>query len=284
VLIERANDVIPHVHSVLPAEPGDELAPINMPENCPDCGTRLVQQKSKLMCNGTNCTGQLLSKLKNWCKMTGTKGIAEATLTKLLEDESVQLEGIHDLYRLTEDDWLRVIGGATARKSYQALRTSMLSMPLSTFLGALGIAGMHDKTAERVAAGLSSASKLIGVEQSTITSIPQLTGHVADKIYTALVQRKDEITWLAQNLHVIDHVQVQGVLTGKVFCVTGDRGNLPQLIQENGGEYTDSLGKRCDMLIMGSAGMNGSKVERAKLFQIPIVSKEEFLALLTGAQ
>ncbi len=74
-----------------------------------------------------------------------------------------------------------------------------------------------------------------------------------------------------------------GTLFGKKFVITG---SLPTLsrdeakarIEEQGGKVSGSVSKNTDYLLLGEGG--GSKRSDAEKFGIPMISEDEFLALM----
>lgn len=276
LLLEKANDVIPHVRSVNAVQDGDVVAPVDIPLTCPECGGKLVMNKSRLFCANNGCSGQVISRLVNWCKKTGFKGVSRATLETMMDD-GFELDNIAQFCALSDDDWIRAVGKRRAATLMINKAAVYTAMPLATFLGALGIPMMCDTTAKRVAAGIVNARNLMHITQQDLEAIPDVKTQAAAKIYTALLQRKEELAWLVENMDIKDHVVIRGRLTGQRICITGARGNLEALIAEHGGDYSDTMGKNCTLLIVGTEGMAGDKVQRATLLGIPIKSAQQFI-------
>jgi DNA ligase (NAD+) len=172
-----------------------------------------------------------------------------------------------------------VLGKRKAATIHAAQLDAYRAVPFAVFLTALGIPKLAVTTAQRVAAALGDADALLEVSNQELEAIPEVSRDVAAKIFTALQQRREELVKLLETVTVTQHVRIQGKLSGHVICVTGGRGRLPQLIAEHGGEFTDSLGKRCTMLVLGE-GLHGSKVQRAVLMGIPSYTAAEFLERL----
>ncbi|MEM6734207.1 MAG: BRCT domain-containing protein, partial [Myxococcota bacterium] len=66
------------------------------------------------------------------------------------------------------------------------------------------------------------------------------------------------------------------VVTGKLSKMTRDEAKAE--IEAHGGRAGSSVSKKTDMLVAGEAA--GSKLKKAEELGIPVVSEEEFLALV----
>ena len=72
-------------------------------------------------------------------------------------------------------------------------------------------------------------------------------------------------------------------LEGKTFVLTGTlaqytRSEASRLIEERGGRVTNSVSRKTDYVIAGENP--GSKIERARALDIPVLNEEEFRDLL----
>ena len=72
-------------------------------------------------------------------------------------------------------------------------------------------------------------------------------------------------------------------MEGKTFVLTGTlaqytRSEASRLIEERGGRVTNSVSRKTDYVIAGENP--GSKIERARALDIPVLNEEEFRDLL----
>ncbi|WP_226363404.1 NAD-dependent DNA ligase LigA [Pseudonocardia abyssalis] len=111
VVIRKAGDVIPEVLGpVVDVRPADARAFV-MPTHCPECGTRLAQQKAgdaDLRCpNSRSCPAQLRERLFHVAGRGSfdIEGLGYEAAVALLTAGVVRDEG--DVFALTEDDLLR---------------------------------------------------------------------------------------------------------------------------------------------------------------------------------
>src|SRR5690606_36517658 len=86
----------------------------------------------------------------------------------------------------------------------------------------------------------------------------------------------------------ISEEELQGqtdILQGKTFVVSGvfekiSRDQLKKLIEKNGGKVAGSISAKTSYVVAGE-NMGPSKLEKATSLGIPIISEDEFLAMVT---
>ena len=74
------------------------------------------------------------------------------------------------------------------------------------------------------------------------------------------------------------------ILTGKTFVISGvfsqhSREELKGIIKENGGKNSGSISARTDYILAGE-NMGPGKYQKAQTLGIPIITEEQFLAML----
>ena len=80
-----------------------------------------------------------------------------------------------------------------------------------------------------------------------------------------------------------EDTQQSNILEGKTIVVTGTlttltRNEIKELIENNGGKATGSVSKKTSYLVAGEAA--GSKLTKAQSLGVPVLTEEEFLAML----
>ena len=82
-------------------------------------------------------------------------------------------------------------------------------------------------------------------------------------------------------------ISTSNKLEGKTFVVTGklklykNRNQIKAVIEEKGGKVTDSVSSKTDYLINNDAESTSSKNLKAKQLNIPIITEDEFLTLIS---
>jgi DNA ligase (NAD+) len=221
-------------------------------------------------------------------------GLSEATLEKL-----IQLGLIHeysDLFKLEEDEKKEKIVqlDGFGEKSYQNLVESIhkaRKVKLANFIYALGI--LH--------VGLSNAKLLVAAFDHDLNQIMTASvedfeaiegfGHVIakslydyfqeDKHRQALDHLLNEV-----ELEKVEKAATKNAISGKTFVITGslehyeNREALKLEIEHFGGKVTGSVSKNTDYLINNDTTSGSSKNKKAKSLDVPIISEEEFRALI----
>jgi DNA ligase (NAD+) len=77
---------------------------------------------------------------------------------------------------------------------------------------------------------------------------------------------------------------VSNTLSGKSFVISGvfvqnSREELKNIIEQHGGKNTASISARTDYILAGE-NMGPSKYQKAQKLGIPIITEEQFLAML----
>lgn len=79
VRLVKANDVIPHVAEVLD---NAGTTPIELPDECPACGGKLVRDGVNLRCVSRDCRVQKVQRLAFFVRKLGVEGVSKASLDK----------------------------------------------------------------------------------------------------------------------------------------------------------------------------------------------------------
>lgn len=120
IRVEMAGDCTPYLSEVNVEKRAQGAAKMQMPERCPHCGARLVQEGEKLFCRNEWCSGMAAKRMLHVARSAGMKGVTEAMVEKLVEN------GVYSSSALLEYDerMLRDCGisRATARKVVEQVR------------------------------------------------------------------------------------------------------------------------------------------------------------------
>lgn len=125
---------------------------IEIPANCPSCGSSLELVNSQLFCrNKTTCPAQSSKLLENFCSKLKLKGFGPKTLEKL------GITSIPELWYLTSKDLNLAVGDKVGTKLNLELESKLRTAVLfQDVLSSLGIPLLGDVAARKLAVNFNS--------------------------------------------------------------------------------------------------------------------------------
>lgn len=300
IVVERANDVIPQVMQAIESLRTGEEEKISSPKQCPVCKAKTELIGENLYCTGIDCAPQLEGKLKHFTSREAMdiKGLGAKTVEKFYRAGII--DSILDIYYLEDKkDEITSMAGY-GEKSYERIME--------------GVAESKEKELRNLLYGLSinnigrSASRDLAIEFKSLEHMIELSKDT-DKFKQAVLKINDFGEIMATNLvsffqeeHNIEVLEdlisiglvtkveevdiVDASLESLTFVVTGkvekfsNRKELQRKIEDLGGKVTGSVSSNTDYLINNDKESSSSKNKKAKKLGKPIISEEEFLALI----
>jgi DNA ligase (NAD+) len=178
------------------------------------------------------------------------------------------------------------MGETLAAKLLDAIEASK-APPLSRLIYALGIRHVGRNTAKLLAKRFNSLEELSSCDKTDLTAIHEIGDKVADSIidFFGNPEKILLMTRLAAlGVEPKPEAQVlrEGPLKGKTVVVTGSlksfsRNQAEDLIEQLGGRSSGSVSKKTDYVLAGENA--GSKLEKARSLDIPVLDEAAFLAL-----
>lgn len=288
IYIRRSNDVIPEILGKVTEE--DDGEEIRYPEQCPACGTELVQRGAHLFCeNNLGCKPQLIGRIVHFASRDAMdiESLSIMTVTQLYEELGVRDPA--DLYDLKFDDLIGLerFGEKKAQKLLDAIELSK-TRDLASFLFALGIPNTGRTTTRELAEHFRSLDAIRQATYDELTAIPDVGDIVAESIIgffadERVVESIDRM--LAAGVEPVMEEQtaapVEGLFSGKTVVLTGTlhkltRDEASKLLERAGAKVTGSVSKKTDFVIAGEKA--GSKLKRAQELGVPVLTEDEFLA------
>ena len=285
VWIRRSNDVIPEIMGRA-GDPKPDERPIEKPEICPACGSRLVERGAHLFCmNRETCRPQAVARLAHFAgrEAMDIDGFSEKTAGQLYDQMGVKQPA--DLYTLTPMDFL-MLDGFKEKKAgnlTDALEKSK-HCELDAFLFALGIPNVGRKTARDLAQRFGTLEKLKEADEAALTAIPDIGDVVAASIteYFSFPENNQMIDRLfAAGVHPAEAQSASdGPFSGMSIVVTGtlptlSRKQAEDLIRSRGGNAAGSVSKKTAFVVVGEDA--GSKLTKAQNLGIEIIDEAELL-------
>ncbi len=289
VLIQRAGDVIPEVVKVILEDRPADAQPFRMPRSCPVCGTPLVRPAGEAVtrCPNPDCRGALRRGILHFAGKAAMDidGLGEKIIDQLMDQGLV--EGIADLYRLTEDDLapLERFAEKSAKNLVDSLEKSK-EVSLGRFIYALGIRYAGEATAQLLAQHFQSFEALRQAGEEELLAIEGIGPQVAKGIREFFDKEKNQ-ELLDKLLKVISikppEKPTASPLAGKFFVFTGglsrfSRDEAKAQVTARGGKVSSSVSAKTDYVVLGADP--GSKYAKARDLGVRILNEDEFEELL----
>lgn len=293
ITVYKANMIIPQV-----AENLTKSNNIEIPRVCPVCGEDTIvislRDGKALKCPNPNCKAQRVSSLEHFVSRDAMniEGLSEATLEKFIEKGFI--DNYTDLFRLDKYKEEIINMEGFGEKSYNNLisaieKSKMINLP--NFIYALGINNVGLSNAKLLCKKChNNIDEIRKADFDTLISIDGFGEIIAESIIKYF-NNKENNALIDNVLKYITFVVAEETtsdlkLENKTFVVTGDvhiyknRKELQSHIEMLGGKVTGSVSAKTNYLINNDVNSSSSKNKKAKELNIPILSEEDFLALI----
>ena len=290
VLVRKAGEIIPEIVEVDLSKRPQGALPYELPKTCPVCGAPVTRDVdgAAVRCTGAECPAQLLRNLTHFASRDAMDidGLGPAVIQQLVERGMVRSAA--DLYSLTAQEFalLDRMGEKSAANLAAAIEKSK-SNDLGKLLYALGIRQVGAKAGRILAQHFRTLDALEQASLEELTSIDDVGGITAQFIldWLASPQSQDLLQKLRRagvNMTCTEEA-VDDRFAGKTFVLTGtltrfDRKTAETMIQARGGKASGSVSKKTSYVVAGDAA--GSKLQKAQELGVPVLTEEEFAAML----
>ena len=295
VSVRRAGDVIPEVVSLVAPATENERQQILMPSHCPVCDaktTRIEGEAVGRCSGGFRCSAQLKRLLWHFASRAAMNidGLGDGIIEQLVDRAMVG--DVSELYVLTTQKLqsLERLGAKSAENLIRSLEKSK-NTSLARFLFALGIRGVGQATAARLAISMGSLEKLIQGSVDDFMAIKDVGPIVAEQLQLFFSQEK--------NLKVIKALCQVGIkwpapkpvnsnsahpFAGKVLVITGGlhvfkRDEAKIALQALGAQVSSQISSKTDYLIVGDKPTI-KKTQKATALKIPCLDEAAFVKML----
>lgn len=215
VIVRRAGDVIPEVLGVvLERRPTPEPPLYTLPATCPVCGSHVVREEGEIVARcsgGLTCAAQRKEAIRHFAgrRMMDIEGLGDRYIDSLVEANLVT--GVADLYKLTQDDLLKMkrladeADAAAPENARQgkvptkwadnllAAIAASKAPPLERLLFALGIRHVGESTAKTLAEYLGSLALVRRAPAALLRVLPDIGGTVAQSIADFFAEEKNQM-------------------------------------------------------------------------------------------
>ena len=289
-LLKKSGDIIPKLCGTV-KEPAEIF---KAPEFCPVCGDALVREEdtADIRCINPSCPAQLTRTISYFTSLNcmNIMGLGEALIDALIKDGS--LKSYADIYHLKEHREELIDKGTIGKekntdKLLAAIEESKKNSPVR-LLTALGIRNVGLSTSREIMRHYSSIEELMKASRDALTAIPDVGAATADCIASFFENEGNdaiiaELSSCGVNMVMEEEEGTSDKLAGLTIVITGTLPTLGRkeaqvLVVKNGGKAVGSVSKKTSYLLAGEAA--GSKLTKAQDLGVPIISEEQFLAMI----
>ena len=290
VLVRKAGEIIPEIVEVVADKRPADAQPYFLPDTCPVCGAPVVRDEdgAALRCTGAECPAQLLRNLTHFASRNAMDidGLGPAVMQNLIDSGLIHTAA--DLYALRPEQLepLERMGKKSAQNAVDAIAKSREN-DLWRLIYALGIRQVGEKAAKLLAQHFRTMSALRAATEEELTSLDDV-GPITAKYVSQWMQSPQSIDLLARleaagvNMACKEEV-LDTRFAGMTFVLTGalekfTRDEAGEMIEKRGGKAASSVSKKTTYVVAGENA--GSKLQKARDLNIPVLTEDEFLALL----
>ncbi len=295
VFVEKGGEIIPKVIGVDISKRLKDSQPTQYITHCPECNTPLIRNEGEAQhyCpNEYGCPPQITGRIQHFIsrKAMDIEGLGAETVELLFN--AGLITNYADLYELTTEQVIPLerMAEKSAENMIRGIEASK-QIPFERVLFAIGIRFVGETVAKKLAKHFKNIDNLMRASFEELIEVDE----IGDKIAQSIVEFSNNLV----NIQLINRLKKYGVqlelsakalenqtdiLLGKTFVVSGvfakmSRNELKKSIEDNGGKVSSSISKKTDYIIAGDQ-MGPSKKVKAEELKIPIISEDDFLAML----
>lgn len=293
ITVYKANMIIPQI-----AENLTGSGSLQIPGECPVCGHRTeIRQDNDtevLVCTNPDCAAKKIKAFSLFVSRSAMNidGLSEMTLEKLIA--AGLIHDFSDIYHLDEHrdviEEMEGFGKKSCDKLLEAVGKSRKTT-LPRVLCAVGIPGIGVSGARILCSYFrDDLEKIKAADVEELSGVEGIGPVLARNIhnYFADPRTAESFDKLAAELQIEVSRQQEKpqILAGKTFVITGkvehyaNRDALKAEIMSLGGKAAGSVSAKTDYLINNDVTSGSSKNRKARELGIPILSEEDFLAMI----
>ncbi len=296
VFVEKGGEIIPKIIAVDLAQRPLSTEPTQYITHCPECQTELVRSEGEAnhYCpNFYGCPPQIIGRIQHYIsrKAMDIEGLGGETVTLLFNNGLVH--DYADLYELTVEQILPL--ERMAQKSAENLVNGVAlskKIPFERVLFALGIRYVGETVAKKLAKHYKNIDALSQASLMDLILVDEIGERIAQSVIDFFDNQENQIIIERLKNYGIQFEIVEKInpnatdkLQGKTFVVSGvfslySRDELKQAIEDNGGKVGSSISAKTDYVVAGD-NMGPAKLDKANKLNIPIISEEEFKAMIS---
>jgi DNA ligase (NAD+) len=301
VLLEKAGEIIPYVITVVERGPVDVRVPIEEPNHCPSCGTKLERLEGfvALFCpNRFGCPVQRARSIEFFCKRDAMnmENFGPSLVTQLVDTGLVA--DVADLFDLTVEKLVELerMGQKSAENVINAVALAREKATLTRLLVGLGMPKIGEVWAHEVAVRFGDLQTLMATSPEAIfNALMEVHGFGEER-----ARAVSEFFADARHRAVLEKLMARGVspaepkpaahdgpLGGVRICVTGTltrpRSDIQAAIEAAGGIFEKSVKKGTTYLVAG-AHVGQAKTAAAEKRGVRVIDEQALESMLQTSE
>lgn len=295
VFIEKGGEIIPKIVGVDFVQRAKISEPVYFIDNCPECHTPLERKEGEVQhyCpNFYGCAPQIIGRIQHFIsrKAMDIEGLGGETVALLFN--AGLLQNYADLYELKKEQIINL--ERMADKSTDNLLSGIQKskeIPFERVLYALGIRFVGETIAKKLAKHYKNIDSLAQAGFEELVLVDEIGEKIAQSVIDFFANQENrriierlKSYGIQLELTAGQNTQVSAILEGKTLVVSGvfekfSRDELKKAIEDNGGKVGSSISSKTSYVVAG-ANMGPSKLQKAEDLKIPILSEDDFIAML----
>jgi DNA ligase (NAD+) len=296
VFVEKGGEIIPKITAVDLSKRSASSTATHYIEYCPECETPLERKEGEAQhyCPNTDgCPPQIIGRIQHYIsrKAMDIEGLGGETVALLVTNGLIK--NYADLYDLTVEQVIPL--ERMAEKSAENLVNGIEAskqIPFERVLFALGIRYVGETVAKKLARHYKSIDALMDASAEMLVNVDEIGERIAESVLSFFASEENKtIIQRLNNYGVQLEISAEklanqtNILQGNSFVVSGvfaqvSRTELKKLIEDNGGKVSGSISGKTSYVVAGE-NMGPSKRTKAESLGVPIISEEDFLAMIS---
>ncbi len=298
VIVRKAGDIIPEIAGSIASKRDGSEQIFQIPSYCPSCGESIVFDKEDdeaeagaARCINADCPAQLERRLIHFASKgaMGIDGMGPQIVRLLIENDLIQSAA--DIYKLTPGPLAALprMGPQSAANLMAAIEKSKTAGPARLLFG-LGIHHIGTAASESIIKQFGSIHALFEADVPTLCQVEDIGEIMAQSVidFFSLPETKLLIQRLSDAGVVMEadtDVSDSNSLHGLTFVLTGSlstlsRAEAGEKLKQLGAKVAGSVSSKTSYVVAGNAA--GSKLDRARQLNIPIIDERQLFKLLQG--
>lgn len=293
IQVYKANMIIPQIADNLTRSGVKDI-----PDECPVCGgetkIRKLGEAKALYCMNPECQAKQIKSFSLLVSRDALniEGLSEMTLEKFIGRGFIHEPA--DIFKLKRYADIICEMEGFGEKSCKNILDSVEKARETTIdrvLYSIGIPNIGSSNAKLICKAFGyDVDNLLAAEEEDLNGIDGIGPVIARSFveFFSDENKKKMFLNLLQELKIRKQEENRDtqILEGKTFVITGsvshfaNRNEVKELIENLGGKVTASVSKKTDYLLNNDTESTSSKNRKAKELEIPILSEEDFLAML----